>query len=43
MVYSEADKKVYMGGYNKKVTVLNLNLDGFNSWRNIMQNEQILG
>lgn len=31
MVYSEADKKIYMGGYNKKVTVLNLNLDGFNS------------
>ena len=29
MVYSEADKKVYMGGFNKKITVLNLNLDGF--------------
>lgn len=29
MVYSEADKKVYTGGFNKKITVWNLNLDAF--------------
>ena len=30
MIYNEAEKKVYMGGFNKKITVWNLNLEAFN-------------
>ena len=30
MIYSEADKKVYVGGYNKKITVLNFNSELLN-------------
>ena len=29
MVYSEADRRVYTGGYNKKITVWNVNLENF--------------
>jgi len=30
MVYSEADRKVYTGGFNKKISVWNVHLENFN-------------